>query len=93
MIFTLRIVPASQHGLLNYSAGLLHVGFLKFLGATLLAISIKGFLYATAIQNSVGASNIREALNTETVLALMGLAVLGLGGHLLQRRTENKEAL
>lgn len=91
MIFTLRIVPASQHGLLNYSAGLLSVGFLKFLGATLLAISIKAFLYATAIQNSVGASNIREALNAETLMALFGLAVLGFGGHLLQRRAEKRE--
>lgn len=88
MIFTLRIVPGSQHGILNYGAGALAIGFMKFLGATILAIGIKAFLYSTAIQQSVGATNIREALNSETVAALMGLAALGVAGHLIQRRTE-----
>lgn len=91
MIFTLRIVPGSQHGILNYGAGALAVGFLKFLGATILAIAIKGFLYATAIQQSVGASNIREALNSETISALMGLALLGVTGHVVQRWQEGKD--
>ena len=91
MIFTLRIVPASQHGILNYSAGLLSIGFVKFLSATVLAIAIKGFLYATAIQQSVGATNIREALNVETVSALMALALLGVTGHLVQRRGEERD--
>jgi uncharacterized membrane protein YdjX (TVP38/TMEM64 family) len=92
MIFTLRIVPASQHGILNYSAGLLSISFLKFLGGTILAISIKSFLYATAIQQSVNAANIREALNTETVLALMGLALLGVTGHYVQQKKEKRDA-
>jgi uncharacterized membrane protein YdjX (TVP38/TMEM64 family) len=92
MIFTLRIVPGSQHGILNYGAGVLAVGFLKFLGATILAIAIKGFLYATAIQESVGASNVREALNTETISALLGLALLGVTGHLVQRWQEGKDS-
>jgi uncharacterized membrane protein YdjX (TVP38/TMEM64 family) len=86
MIFTLRVVPASQHGILNYSAGLLKVNFVKFVSATVLAIAMKSFLYATAIQQSVNATNVREALNTETVAALMGLALLGVTGHYLQRR-------
>lgn len=91
MIFTLRIVPASQHGILNYSAGLLKVNFLRFLGATMIAIAFKGFLYATAIQQSVNASNVREALNAETVASLFGLAVLGITGHLVQKRLEKRD--
>jgi len=91
MIFTLRIVPASQHGILNYSAGLLKIGFVKFLAATVLAIAIKGFLYATAIQQSVGATNVREALNIETVSALIALALLGITGHVIQRRREERD--
>lgn len=91
MIFTLRIVPGSQHGLLNYSAGLLRVGFTRFLSATLLAISIKSFLYATAIQSSIGASNIREALNPGTVGALFGLATLGIAGHVIQKRMQKRD--
>ncbi len=93
MIFTLRVVPASQHGILNYSAGLLAIGFFRFLLATVLAIMIKGFLYATAIQQSVGASNIREALNIETVSALLVLAALGVTGHLVQRRREERDSV
>jgi uncharacterized membrane protein YdjX (TVP38/TMEM64 family) len=93
MIFTLRIVPGSQHGILNYGAGALAIGFMKFLGATILAIGIKAFLYATAIQQSVGASNIREALNSETVAALMALAALGVAGHVVQRRAERGESM
>ncbi len=93
MIFTLRIVPGSQHGILNYGAGALAIGFMKFLGATILAIGIKAFLYSTAIQQSVGASNIREALNPETVAALMALAALGVAGHLIQRRTERGDRI
>ena len=81
MIFTLRIVPGSQHGILNYGAGALAVGFFKFLGATILAIAIKGFLYATAIQQSIGASNIRDALNPETISALLILAALGVSNN------------
>lgn len=85
-LFAIRIFPSSPHGFLNYGAGLVKIPLLKFLLATLLAVGIKAYLYATAIANSVGASTIQEALNWQTVTALMALGVLGIAGHILQKK-------
>jgi len=85
-LFAIRIFPGSQHGLINYGAGLVRVPILRFLLATVTAIAIKAFLYAKAIEGSVGASNIQEALNWQTVTALSLLGFLALGGHVLGRR-------
>lgn len=85
-LFAIRIFPGSQHGLINYGAGLVKVPILRFLIATISAIAIKAFLYAKAIEGSVGASNIREALNWQTVTALSLLGLLALGGHILGRK-------
>lgn len=85
-LFAIRIFPSSPHGFLNYGAGLVKIPLLKFLLATLLAVGIKAYLYATAIANSVGASTIQEALNWQTVTALMALAALGITGHVMQKK-------
>jgi uncharacterized membrane protein YdjX (TVP38/TMEM64 family) len=85
-LFAIRIFPGSQHGLINYGAGLVKVPILRFLVATIAAIAIKAFLYAKAIEGSVGASNVQEALNWQTVTALSLLGLLALGGHVLGRR-------
>lgn len=85
-LFAIRIFPGSQHGLINYSAGLLKIPLGRFLVATLAAVAVKAFLYAKAIDGSVGASNLREALNWETVSVLVTLGLLALAGHVWQRR-------
>lgn len=85
-LFAVRIFPSSPHGFLNYGAGLVKIPLLKFLLATLLAVGIKAYLYATAIANSVGASTIQEALNWQTVTALIVLAALGITGHIVQKK-------
>jgi len=84
-LFAIRVVPSSQHWLINYGAGLLRLSVGKLLLATVTAVAIKGFLYAKAIQGSVGASNIRDALNWETVAALTVIAGLAVAGHVWQR--------
>lgn len=92
-LFAIRILPSSPHGFLNYGAGLVKIPLLKFLLATLLAVGIKAYLYATAIANSVGASSIQEALNWQTVTALIALATLALAGHFFQRRWLDSRAI
>ena len=87
-LFAIRIFPSSPHCFLNYGAGLMKIPLLKFLLATLLAIGIKAYLYSTAISHSVGAKSIREALNWQTVSALVVLSVLGILGHVFRRRWE-----
>lgn len=93
MIFALRIVPGSQHGIINYSAGALSVGFLRFLTATLSAISIKSFLYAVAIRQTAEATSIRDALDPATVAALVALAAIGVAGHVIHRRVHARDAM
>jgi uncharacterized membrane protein YdjX (TVP38/TMEM64 family) len=85
-LFAIRVFPSSPHGWINYGAGLLRIPFPRFLAATVLGVGIKAFLYATAIEGSVGASSIREALNWKTVTALTVLSVLALVGHVLRRK-------
>ncbi|MBI4427948.1 MAG: VTT domain-containing protein [Ignavibacteriales bacterium] len=90
-LFTIRVFPSSPHMFINYGAGLLNIPFTKFILATLLGIGIKAFLYSTAIEGSVGASSMQEALNWQTVSALMALTGLGIAGHVMQRRWKKEE--
>ncbi len=85
-LFAIRVMPSSPHGFINYGAGLLALPHAKFLAATVLAVGIKAFLYALAIDGSTGATNIREALNWQTMGALFALAVLAIAGHVARRR-------
>ena len=85
-LFAIRIFPGSQHGLINYGAGLVKVPIIRFLLATIAAIAIKAFLYAKAIEGSVGVTNVREALNWQTLTALSLLGLLALVGHIVGRR-------
>lgn len=87
-LFAVRIFPSSPHCFLNYGAGLVKIPLLKFLLATLLAIGIKAYLYSTAISHSVGAKSIGEALNWQTVSALVLLSVLGILGHVFKKQWE-----
>ena len=90
-LFAIRVFPSSPHMFINYGAGLLRIPFAKFIVATIIGIGIKAFLYSTAIEGSVGASSISEALNWQTVTALMILTVIGIVGHILQRRWRKEE--
>lgn len=90
-LFAIRAFPSSPHGFINYGAGLVRIPLAKFLLATLCGVGIKAFLYATAISGSVGASSIGEALNWQTVTALTAISLLAIGGHVVQRRWEERD--
>ena len=85
-LFAIRVFPSSPHGWINYGAGLLKLPFWKFLIATLLGVGIKAFLYSVAIDGSVGASSIKEALNWQTVTTLTLLTAIALVGHVVRRK-------
>jgi len=91
MLFAVRVFPGSQHGIINYSAGILKLPFGRFLSATMVGVAIKAFLYSTALQGSVRALSIRDALSWPTVTALIAFAAIGLGGHIVMRRWEVDE--
>jgi uncharacterized membrane protein YdjX (TVP38/TMEM64 family) len=87
-LFAIRVFPSSPHGWINYAAGLLTIPFWKFMTATMLGVAIKAFLYSTAIEGSVGASSISEALNWQTVVALSTMGILAVTGHIARKKWE-----
>ena len=90
-LFSLRLAPASPHSLVNYAAGLAHLGFARFIAATAAAMAVKSYVYALAIHGAVGAARGGAggpggAVGALTVFALLGVSLLALAGHFLTRR-------
>jgi uncharacterized membrane protein YdjX (TVP38/TMEM64 family) len=84
-LFGLRLAP-SPHSVVNYAAGLARIPPARFLIATLAAMAIKSYVYATAVQNAVGAGSAANAVSAPVVLSLFAVAALSLFGHVLTRR-------
>lgn len=90
-LFGVRLAPASPHGFINYAAGLARISFSRFLLATTVALSIKSYVYALAVQNTVGARSLTDALSWKTFLSLLAAALLSMTGHLLLLRFTRSE--
>jgi uncharacterized membrane protein YdjX (TVP38/TMEM64 family) len=84
-LFGLRLAP-SPHGIVNYAAGLARISPLRFLIATLAAMGLKSYVYATAVHLAVGAGSAAKAVSAPVVLSLLAVAALSLMGHVLTRR-------
>jgi uncharacterized membrane protein YdjX (TVP38/TMEM64 family) len=84
----MRLTPGIPHGVINYAAGLAAVPFARFLLATALAMGVKSYVYAEAVNGAVGADSLTDALNARTLLSLLGLAALSVSGHILIRLRE-----
>ncbi|HLL73951.1 MAG TPA: VTT domain-containing protein [Pyrinomonadaceae bacterium] len=87
-LFSLRLAPASPHSLVNYAAGLAHLGFVRFILATAAAMALKSYVYALAVHSAVNAAggNPDDAVGARTLLSLLGVALLALAGHFLSRK-------
>ncbi|HYN83606.1 MAG TPA: VTT domain-containing protein [Pyrinomonadaceae bacterium] len=86
VLFGMRLAPGGPHGFVNYAAGLAAIPFARFVGATTLALSIKSYVYALAVHNTVGARSLSDALSARTMLSLLALALLALAGHVMRQR-------
>jgi uncharacterized membrane protein YdjX (TVP38/TMEM64 family) len=84
-LFGLRLAP-SPHSFVNYAAGLAHIPPARFLIATLAAMGVKSYVYATAVHSAVGAGSAAGVVSAPVVLSLVGIAALSLVGHVLTRR-------
>jgi uncharacterized membrane protein YdjX (TVP38/TMEM64 family) len=91
VLFAIRLTPSSPHGFINYGAGLARIPFARFVLATTLALSIKSYVYAEAVHNTVGAKTLFDALSAKTMLSLTAVAALAIIGHLLHRRYLHSE--
>ena len=72
----IRTFPAFPHSFINYSAGVLKLPIIPFLLAAIIGLSIKTFLYATAIHGALKASDPYELVRMETMTPLMILVLL-----------------
>lgn len=86
VMFGLRLVPGSPHGIVNYAAGLAAVPFARFLISTCFAMAIKSYVYAAAVHGAAEAATFGETLDSKTLAALFALALLSIAGHLLRNR-------
>jgi uncharacterized membrane protein YdjX (TVP38/TMEM64 family) len=87
-LFGLRLAPASPHSLVNYAAGLAHIGLVRLVAATAAAMALKSYVYALAVRNAVSAAGgeAGDAVGARTLLALLAVALLALAGHFLKRK-------
>jgi uncharacterized membrane protein YdjX (TVP38/TMEM64 family) len=86
-LLSLRLAPASPHSLVSYAAGLARLSFARFMLATLAGVALKSYVYALAVRSTVrAAGDGADAVSTPTLLLLLCVALLALGGHVLSRR-------
>jgi uncharacterized membrane protein YdjX (TVP38/TMEM64 family) len=84
-LFGLRLAP-TPHGVVNYAAGVARISPARFLFATLVAMALKSYVYASAVQAAVAAGSAANAVSAPVVLSLVAVAALSLAGHVLTRR-------
>ena len=84
-LLALRLLPAFPHSVINYGAGVLRLPVAAFLAAAALGLWVKSFLYASVIY-PVAQAEFSEFARMDTVLALLGLALLVVAGRAFRRR-------
>jgi uncharacterized membrane protein YdjX (TVP38/TMEM64 family) len=84
-LFGLRLAP-TPHGIVNYAAGLARISPARFLFATLAAMGLKSYVYASAVHAAAGAGSAMDAVSARVLLSLVAVAALSLVGHVLTRR-------
>lgn len=82
----IRTFPAFPHSFINYSAGVLKLPLIPFLLAALIGLSIKTFLYTTAIHGAMRASDPYELIRIETMAPLMILILFFILARIFQLR-------
>jgi len=86
-LFGVRLIPASPHSLINYTAGLAAIPLPRLLGATLAALAIKSYVYALAVHQATRAGATTDAaVGVTTLLSLLAVGALALLGHAIKRR-------
>ena len=81
----LRILPGFPHSVVNFAGGVLSLGMPGFLGAAMVGLTVKWGVYASAVSGLVEAVEAGEALDFRTLLPLIALSILLLGGALAKR--------
>jgi len=85
-LIALRMLPGFPHSAINFACGLLQVPLRRFIIATVLGLSVKWGVYASAIYGITDAAQAGDALRLTTVLPLFILVILALLGAYFKRK-------
>lgn len=81
----IRTLPNFPHSVINYGAGILGVPLPRFIAATIVGFSAKGYLYASMIRRAATAEGFSDVVDLRTVGSLFIIAGLFVAGKLIQR--------
>lgn len=91
-LFALRVLPGFPHGLINYSSGMLKTSVVHFLSATLLAFTIKFYIYSAVIHKATEAAVKEKSLDLSALVPLILLSLLSFAGVFIRHRLDSKIA-
>jgi len=76
LLFSLRLFPGFPHSVINYSAGVLKLPLGSFILSAVLGLSVKTYLYANVIYQTVGINDYSRIFQFETLGILILLVLL-----------------
>ncbi len=82
----LRMLPGFPHSAINFACGLLRVPLPRFMLATMIGLSVKWGVYASAIHGITDAAEAGDALRPSAMLPLFALVILSLIGAWMKRK-------
>ena len=79
-LLSLRLMPGFPHSVINYSAGILKVGFTRFIPATIAGSAIKSYVYSSVIYKATTIDNSAGEIEFSDIWPLLALSLLLLAG-------------
>lgn len=86
MQLTLRVIPGFPHSVINYGAGVLGLPLGSFIAAAALGMSVKWFMYASAIQAMLEMGAEPEQIGMASLTPLFFLAIFLVVGWLVHQK-------
>ncbi len=85
-LMAMRMLPGFPHSVINFASGVLRLPLTVFVAATVVGLTIKWGIYATAIHGIADAVEAGDAVNFGTIVPLFVLVALTLTGAWVRRR-------
>lgn len=86
-----RMIPGFPHSVINYGSGILNIPCLRFISSTMVGFAVKGFVYASAIHETLEISAISELGKLKTLWPLLIISGLMVLGHVFQKFLTTKQ--
>jgi uncharacterized membrane protein YdjX (TVP38/TMEM64 family) len=90
-LFAMRVFPGFPHSLVNYSSGILYVKLSHFIGAAILGISVKSYIYARVIYSASSSPSLDMLFNISVIGPLILLSTISALGVFINYRITRKQ--